>query len=110
MLKPGKHFRYYLHETASETRWSGTIWGSTDCDLVDGCATGVCVSPSTGHICPAYVGPGGPTTKAELTLSDVGNDYYDISAIDGVNLPMMIEPDDPIYVFDESEANIMMVS
>lgn len=107
-LKSGEHFRYYFHETASETRWSGTVWGSTQCDVVEGCATGVCVSPTTDNVCPAYVGPGGPTTKAEFTLSDVGDDYYDVSAIDGVNLPMMIEPDDP--VFEDGESNMSMVS
>ncbi|CAN0586399.1 unnamed protein product, partial [Ectocarpus sp. 12 AP-2014] len=95
MLSPGQAFRYYLHETDSDVRWSGTIWGSTGCDKIDGCATGVCYSPSTDYICPAYVGPGGPTTKAEFTLSETGKDYYDISAIDGTNLPMMIEPDNP---------------
>ncbi|CAN0062870.1 unnamed protein product, partial [Laminaria digitata] len=107
MLNTGEHFRYYFHDTPSETRWSGTVWGSTDCDIVQGCATGVCVSPATNHICPAYVGPGGPTTKAEFTLSNVGNDYYDISMIDGVNLPMMIEPDKPIYEFQDADQNIL---
>lgn len=96
-LEPGEYARFNLYPTAGDTRWSGTIWGSTGCDLVDGCATGVCYSPSTDYVCPAYVGPGGPTTKAEFTLSDGGTDYYDVSMIDGVNLPMMIEPDNPIY-------------
>lgn len=108
-LGAGESFRYNLHETNSDTRWSGTIWASTGCEKVNGCATGVCYSPSTDYVCPAYVGPGGPTTKAEFTLSDGGNDYYDVSAIDGVNLPMMIEPDNPIYPADTSAGNIMKV-
>ncbi|CBJ33634.1 thaumatin-domain containing protein [Ectocarpus siliculosus] len=106
MLSPGQAFRYYLHETDSDVRWSGTIWGSTGCDKIAGCATGVCYSPSTDYICPAYVGPGGPTTKAEFTLSETGKDYYDISAIDGTNLPMMIEPDNPIFP-NSTDQNIM---
>lgn len=97
LLAPGKSFRYPLYETESDVRWSGTIWGSTGCDKIDGCLTGVCYSPTTDYICPAYVGPGGPTTKAEFTLSDTYKDYYDVSAIDGTNLPMVIEPDDPVY-------------
>ena len=97
LLEPGKSFRYPLYETESDVRFSGTIWASTGCDKIDGCLTGVCYSPSTDYICPAYVGPGGPTTKAEFTLSDSYKDYYDVSAIDGVNLPMMIEPDDPVF-------------
>lgn len=97
MLEPGKSFRFPLYETESDTRWSGTIWGSTGCDETAGCQTGVCYYPDTSHVCPAYVGPGGPTTKAEFTLSDGNKDYYDVSAIDGTNLPMMIEPDDPVY-------------
>lgn len=108
MLGPGETFRYNLYETSVDTRWSGTIWASTGCDLVNGCATGVCYSPDTDYVCPAYVGPGGPTTKAEFTLSDGGNDYYDISAIDGTNLPMMIEPDNPVYP-ETITSNILMV-
>lgn len=96
-LGPGEYARFNLHSTSVDTRWSGTIWASTGCDAVDGCATGVCYSPDTNYICPAYVGPGGPTTKAEFTLSNGGKDYYDVSLIDGVNLPMMIEPDNPVY-------------
>lgn len=109
-LEPGQSFRYPFHETPSPVRWSGTIWGSTGCDKIDGCATGVCYSPSTDHVCPSYVGPGGPTTKAEFTLGDADKDYYDISAIDGVNLPMMIEPDNPVYPEDTSLATILKVS
>lgn len=108
MLGPGESFRYNLFETSVDTRWSGTIWASTGCDVVDGCATGVCYSPDTDYVCPAYVGPGGPTTKAEFTLSDGGKDYYDVSAIDGTNLPMMIEPDNPVYP-EEITSNILMV-
>lgn len=104
LLAPGKSFRYPLYETDSDVRWSGTIWASTGCDVIDGCLTGVCYSPSTDYICPAYVGPGGPTTKAEFTLSDGYKDYYDVSAIDGTNLPMMIEPDKPVFPTAEESA------
>lgn len=107
-LGTGESFRYELYETEGDVRWSGTIWASTGCDKVDGCATGVCVSPTTEYVCPSYVGPGGPTTKAEFTLSDGWKDYYDVSMIDGVNLPMMIEPDEPIFPANTNQ-NIMKV-
>lgn len=108
-LEPGEQARFTLHPTNVDTRWSGTIWASTGCDRVDGCATGVCYSPSTDYVCPAYVGPGGPTTKAEFTLSDGGKDYYDVSMIDGINLPMSIEPENPVYP-DEVTTNHQKVS
>lgn len=108
-LGPGEFARYNLHATEGDTRWSGTIWASTGCDKVDGCATGVCYSPDTNYVCPAYVGPGGPTTKAEFTLSDGGKDYYDVSMIDGINLPMQIEPDNP-HLPESVENNHMKVS
>ena len=97
MLAPGESFRYNLHETDNDVRWSGTLWASTGCDKIDGCATGICYSPDTDHVCPAYVGPSGPTTKAEFTLSDSGIDFYDVSNIDGANPPVMIQPDRPVY-------------
>lgn len=108
ILAPGKSFRYPLFETESDVRWSGNIWASTGCDEANGgiagCATGVCFGTDNNVHCPAYVGPGGPTTKAEFTLSDSGTDYYDVSAIDGVNLGMTIAPDDPwFYSAEESE-------
>lgn len=105
MLEPGKSFRYNLYETESNVRWSGTIWASTGCDRLNGCLTGVCYSPETNYICPAYVGPGGPTTKAEFTLSDSYKDYYDVSNIDGTNLPMMISPDNPVFPSPEQQEN-----
>ncbi|CAM9245597.1 unnamed protein product [Pylaiella littoralis] len=97
MLEPGNYFRYYLAETTSNTRWSGTIWAGTGCDKIDGCATGFCYNENTDHVCPAYIGPGGSTSKGEFTLSDFGKDYYDISLIDGANLPMVVEPDNPVF-------------
>ncbi|OEL18066.1 Thaumatin-like protein [Dichanthelium oligosanthes] len=68
---------------------SGRIWGRTGCSFdKDGhgqCATGDCggLSCSTSSGKP-------PVTLAEYTIAGGGatNDYYDISVIDGFNLPM----------------------
>ncbi|CAM9887997.1 unnamed protein product, partial [Choristocarpus tenellus] len=98
VLHSGEKAVYELYETDIDVRWSGTIWASTGCDEALGCLTGVCHNSKDNYICPPYVGPSGPTTKAEFTLSNGGTwDYYDVSNIDGINLPMEIKPDNPIF-------------
>jgi len=66
--------------------WSGRFWGRTNC--VNGaCETGDC---GRREQCQ---GAGGqpPATLAEFTLNgDGGKDYYDVSLVDGYNLPMRI--------------------
>ncbi|CAM9993428.1 unnamed protein product, partial [Discosporangium mesarthrocarpum] len=97
-LSTGEWARYTFFETTTAVRWSGTVWASTGCNEMEGCVTGVCHNGVGGdHVCPAYIGPGGPTTKAEFTLGHLTDDYYDVSNIDGVNLPVEIRPDKPIY-------------
>jgi len=75
--------------------WSGRIWGRTLCAADPGfgrfsCATGECGSRAV------ECGGGGaapPTTLAEFTLNGAGgNDFYDVSLVDGYNLPILIEP------------------
>ncbi len=73
----------------SNVKWSGNIYGSTGCNSGgQSCQTGACV----GGSCPAGTGPVGPTTLAELTLLTNGPDTYDVSMINGVNLPLSIAP------------------
>ncbi|CAM9783476.1 unnamed protein product, partial [Choristocarpus tenellus] len=82
------------HVARDGVRWSGNFWGATGCDRAVGCETAYCLD-NTGYpdgYCPASTGPIGPVTKAEFTLVDIGVDYYDISVIDGVNLPMSMSP------------------
>ncbi|KAL8278104.1 hypothetical protein RQP46_009564 [Phenoliferia psychrophenolica] len=73
--------------------WNGRIWGRRNCDFSGGstspntCATGGCngglqCSPTTGTGVP-------PATLAEFNLNG-GTDNYDISAVDGSDLPMSI--------------------
>uniref|UniRef100_A0A7N0RBS8 Thaumatin-like protein n=1 Tax=Kalanchoe fedtschenkoi TaxID=63787 RepID=A0A7N0RBS8_KALFE len=76
--------------------WSGKLWGRTLCTQdpqtsIFTCATGDC---NTGTLeCP-----GGnaaiPATLAEFTLSGsaAAQDFYDVSLVDGYNLPILISP------------------
>ncbi|MBW0520182.1 hypothetical protein O181_059897 [Austropuccinia psidii MF-1] len=74
--------------------WSGRFWGRRDCDFskpdVASCSTGACRG---GLKCEPGVGTGiPPATLAEFTLNgDQGKDYYDVSNVDGFNLPVKIE-------------------
>jgi len=70
---------------------AGRIWGRRDCDFsVDpgpnSCVDGGC---NGGLVCTYGGVP--PTTLAEFTLSGSNNlDYYDISLVQGFNLPLEI--------------------
>lgn len=70
--------------------WGGRMWGRTLCDFnsTPACATGNC----GGLECN---GNGGtpPASWAEFTLDgSAGKDFYDVSLVDGYNLPVQIEP------------------
>ncbi|XP_016447587.1 pathogenesis-related thaumatin-like protein 3.5 [Nicotiana tabacum] len=74
--------------------WSGRLWGRTFCsqDSTTGkftCVTGDCGSETlecTGGAAP-------PATLAEFTLNGAGGlDFYDVSLVDGYNLPMLVSP------------------
>nr|ACG24434.1 hypothetical protein [Zea mays] len=76
--------------------WSGRIWGRTRCAADNqasgrfACATGECGS---GAVECAGGGAAPPTTLAEFTLDGAGgNDFYDVSLVDGSNLPMAVVP------------------
>ncbi|XP_040383663.1 thaumatin-like protein 1b [Oryza brachyantha] len=75
--------------------WSGRVWGRTLCgaDQASGrfaCATGDCGS---GAVECGGGGAAPPTTLAEFTLNGGGgNDFYDVSLVDGSNLPMVVVP------------------
>ncbi|KAG8989795.1 hypothetical protein FRB94_014007 [Tulasnella sp. JGI-2019a] len=73
---------------------AGRIWGRRDCDFstnpgpnscIDGgCNGGLLCDPNTGTGVP-------PATLAEFTLSaSSGLNYYDVSLVDGYNLPISI--------------------
>ncbi|XP_057499986.1 thaumatin-like protein 1 [Actinidia eriantha] len=74
------------------TGWSGRFWGRTGCNF-DGsdsgsCATGDC---GLGQAECNGLGAAPPVTLAEFTLGAGGQDFYDVSLVDGYNLPMIVE-------------------
>ncbi|KAI0059940.1 Osmotin, thaumatin-like protein [Artomyces pyxidatus] len=73
---------------------AGRIWGRRDCDFTtnpgpNSCLDGGC---NGGLLCDPHTGTGvPPATVAEWTLEGDNNfDYYDVSLVDGYNLPMAI--------------------
>ncbi|KAF8263475.1 Osmotin thaumatin-like protein [Lactarius quietus] len=79
---------------------SGRIWGRRDCNFSSttigpsACLDGGC---NGGLECDFHTGTGvPPATVAEWTLQGSGNlDYYDVSLVNGYNLPMAIIPAAP---------------
>lgn len=74
------------------TGWSGRFWGRTGCNF-DGsghgsCSTGDCGS---GQLECNVAGAAPPATLAEFTLGSGSQDFYDVSLVDGYNLPMIVE-------------------
>jgi hypothetical protein len=74
-MEPG-----YAFEVGVDNGWSGRIWGKTECTTSNGKTT--CASDPL------------PASLAELTLTKTpatgGLDFYDVSLVDGFNLPIQI--------------------
>ncbi|XP_020596106.1 pathogenesis-related protein 5-like isoform X1 [Phalaenopsis equestris] len=78
---------------AAPLGWSGRIWGRTGCEFdgngVGFCATGDC----GGKLQCAGAGAAPPTTLFEITLGTGQQmDFYDVSLVDGYNLPLFAAP------------------
>jgi len=77
--------------TVADNWTAGRIWGRRNCDFSvnpgpNSCLDGGC---NGGLVCTATGVP--PATLAEFTLRATdGLDYYDVSVVDGYNLPMAI--------------------
>ncbi|KAF6163995.1 hypothetical protein GIB67_028699 [Kingdonia uniflora] len=76
------------------TGWSGRLWGRTLCTQDSSgkitCLTGDCGS---GTLECSGGGAAPPATLAEFTLNGSGGlDFYDVSLVDGYNLPMLVVP------------------
>ncbi|KAK8224064.1 thaumatin family protein [Phyllosticta citricarpa] len=85
-----------LNQTVSEN-WQGRVWGRTNCSFNaagDGPANGRATACGTGDCAgkvACEVSGLNPVTLAEFTLdAGDGQTYYDISLVDGYNLPMAI--------------------
>ncbi|XP_044475829.1 thaumatin-like protein 1b [Mangifera indica] len=76
------------------TSWGGRIWGRTLCSQDStgkfSCVTGDCGS---NKLECSGSGAAPPTTLAEFKLDGYGGlDYYDVSLVDGYNLPVLVVP------------------
>ncbi|XP_054814036.1 thaumatin-like protein [Prosopis cineraria] len=71
---------------------SGRIWGRTNCNF-DKSGRGSCRTGGCGGVLQCKLSGAKPTTLAEFSLNQANNlDYYDISVIDGFNIPMAFRP------------------
>ncbi|KAL5546049.1 hypothetical protein UlMin_005736 [Ulmus minor] len=75
--------------------WSGRLWARSGCSIDAtgkfSCSTADCAS---GSISCNGAGAIPPATLVEITLNGNGNqDYYDVSLVDGFNLPVMLAPE-----------------
>ncbi len=71
--------------------WNGRIWGRTGCSFNSAgqgsCETGDCGS---GLTCANVADDLPAVSLAEFNMQGTGIDYYDVSLVDGFNLPMTI--------------------
>jgi Thaumatin family. len=88
VMTPGSTFTVKV-----ANNWAGRFWGRTYCSF-DSSGHGTCETGSCGNVLQcngATAGP--PQTLAEFLLSGWGgNDFYDVSSVDGFNVPMTITP------------------
>ncbi len=73
--------------------WGGRFWGRTYCNF-NGSGVGTCETGDCGGVLSCN-GAGGvpPASLAEFTLGGAsGNDFYDVSFVDGFNIPMTVTP------------------
>jgi hypothetical protein len=84
-LQPGQSVTFAVNQ-----HWGGRVWGRTGCSF-NSAGNGHCASGDCGGVFQCQGSEGGPTTLAELTLDAWdGMDFYDVSMVDGANLPMYI--------------------
>ncbi|KAM3259334.1 hypothetical protein ACQJBY_050873 [Aegilops geniculata] len=81
---------------AAPAGWSGRFWARTGCAF-DGTSGGRCATGDCGSGEAECHGSGAtpPATLVEFTLGGDGGgkeDYYDVSLVDGYNVPVFVEP------------------
>ena len=87
-MAPGSIFTVTVSDT-----WGGRFWGRTHCNF-NGAGVGSCETGDCGGVLSCK-GAGGvpPASLAEFTLGgSTGNDFYDVSFVDGFNVPMTVTP------------------
>ncbi|KAL8152884.1 LOW QUALITY PROTEIN: hypothetical protein V2J09_010644 [Rumex salicifolius] len=78
------------------SRWNGRLWARTLCATDSagrfGCSVGDC---ATGNISCSGNSGSPPYSLVEFSLNDPSNqDFYDVSLVDGFNLPVVVTPSD----------------
>ncbi|CAL5383448.1 unnamed protein product [Camellia sinensis] len=73
--------------------WSGRFWGRTGCNFDANTGQGKCSTGDCGSNQAECNGAGAapPATLAEFTIGSGDQDFYDVSLVDGYNLPMIVE-------------------
>ncbi|KAI9101417.1 hypothetical protein K1719_023899 [Acacia pycnantha] len=83
-LNPGETWSLDVAPGTANAR----IWGRTNCNF-DGSGNGHCGTGDCGGVLQCQLSGAPPTTLAEFSLNQPNNlDFYDISVIDGFNIPM----------------------
>ena len=84
-LDPGQSVTFAVPQA-----WGGRVWGRTGCDF-NSSGVGHCQTGDCGNVFQCKGTGATPATLAELTLDSYdGLDFYDVSMVDGSNLPMYI--------------------
>ncbi|KAG8378305.1 hypothetical protein BUALT_Bualt08G0123600 [Buddleja alternifolia] len=83
-LRPGE-----TRVMTAPVAWSGRIWGRTGCNF-DSSGNGSCQTGSCGSSLKCSASGKPPASLAEFTLASP--DFYDVSLVDGFNLPMVVTP------------------
>ncbi|KAL9252412.1 Pathogenesis-related thaumatin-like protein [Drosera capensis] len=73
--------------------WVGRIWARTGCKF-DKTGNGTCQTGSCGTSLQCKASGNPPATLAEFSLSVL--DFYDVSLVDGFNLPLVVTPIDGV--------------
>ena len=75
--------------------WGGRFWPRTQCAAFNTTGTPACATGDCAGRLGCAVGVGGtpPATLAEFTMATPpANDFYDVSNVDGANIPVSIAP------------------
>ncbi|KAK3143278.1 hypothetical protein QOZ80_4AG0298400 [Eleusine coracana subsp. coracana] len=83
-LRPGQSMVF-----TAPVGWSGRIWGRTECSF-DASGNGSCATGACGTTLKCGASGATPASLAEFTLA--ATDYYDVSLVDGFNLPIVVNP------------------
>src|ERR1700761_5203690 len=90
-LAPGSNQTIYV-----SSNWQGRVWGRTNCTFdssgqAQGGSNSACSTGDCGGALSCQIAGAAPATLAEFTLAGGENQaYYDLSLVDGYNLPMAI--------------------